>query len=82
MPGTNGDLVKAIEVMPGVARTSGQGDPLLRGAAWNVDVAWLTGEFLAKKAGRLQTGYVYHYAFVMLIGIVALVTWYIFAFAK
>lgn len=44
--------------------------------------AWLTGDYLAKKAGRLQTGYVYHYAFVMLIGIVALVTWYIFAFGK
>ena len=27
---------------------------------------------------RLQTGYVYHYAFAMLIGVVALVTWYLF----
>ncbi|HUN48212.1 MAG TPA: NADH-quinone oxidoreductase subunit L, partial [Stellaceae bacterium] len=26
---------------------------------------------------RLQTGYVYHYAFVMLIGVVLLVTWYL-----
>jgi NADH-quinone oxidoreductase subunit L len=26
---------------------------------------------------RLQTGYVYHYAFAMLIGVVALVTWYL-----
>ena len=25
---------------------------------------------------RLQTGYVYHYAFAMLIGVAALVTWY------
>jgi len=25
---------------------------------------------------RLQTGYVYHYAFVMLVGVAALVTWY------
>jgi NADH-quinone oxidoreductase subunit L len=24
----------------------------------------------------LQTGYVYHYAFAMLIGVVTLVTWY------
>jgi len=31
---------------------------------------------LARRASRLQTGYVYHYAFVMLIGVVALVTWY------
>ena len=27
---------------------------------------------------RLQTGYVYHYAFVMLIGVAALVTWYLY----
>ena len=26
---------------------------------------------------RLQTGYVYHYAFVMLIGVAALITWYL-----
>ncbi len=28
---------------------------------------------------RLQTGYVYHYAFAMLIGVALLVTWYMFA---
>jgi len=33
---------------------------------------------LARRAGRLQTGYVYHYAFAMLIGVAALVTWYLF----
>ncbi len=32
---------------------------------------------LARRASRLQSGYVYHYAFAMLIGVVALVTWYI-----
>jgi NADH-quinone oxidoreductase subunit L len=26
---------------------------------------------------RLQTGYVYHYAFAMLIGVAALLTWYL-----
>jgi NADH-quinone oxidoreductase subunit L len=26
----------------------------------------------------MQTGYVYHYAFAMLIGVVALVSWYLF----
>ena len=31
---------------------------------------------LAQRASRLQTGYVYHYAFAMLIGVVVLVTWY------
>ncbi|MGP1395847.1 MAG: NADH-quinone oxidoreductase subunit L [Inquilinaceae bacterium] len=33
---------------------------------------------LARRAGRLQSGYVYHYAFAMLIGIVVLVSWYLF----
>ena len=32
---------------------------------------------LSREASRLQTGYVYHYAFAMLIGVVALVTWYL-----
>ncbi|WP_282608194.1 NADH-quinone oxidoreductase subunit L [Pelagibius sp. Alg239-R121] len=31
---------------------------------------------LAQRISALQTGYVYHYAFVMLIGVVGLVTWY------
>ncbi len=32
---------------------------------------------LARRVSRLQSGYVYHYAFAMLIGVVALITWYI-----
>jgi len=32
---------------------------------------------LARRAGRLQSGYVYHYAFAMLIGVVVFVSWYI-----
>jgi NADH-quinone oxidoreductase subunit L len=32
---------------------------------------------LAVLAGRLQTGYLYHYAFAMLIGVVVLVSWYL-----
>ena len=28
---------------------------------------------------RIQSGYLYHYAFAMLIGVAALVTWYLFA---
>jgi NADH-quinone oxidoreductase subunit L len=32
---------------------------------------------LARRAGRLQSGYVYHYAFAMLIGVVILITWYL-----
>ena len=31
--------------------------------------------FIAQLAARLQTGYVTHYAFAMLLGIVALTTW-------
>jgi NADH-quinone oxidoreductase subunit L len=33
---------------------------------------------VAKQATKLQSGYVYHYAFAMLIGVVVLVTWYLF----
>ncbi|HTY68425.1 MAG TPA: NADH-quinone oxidoreductase subunit L [Alphaproteobacteria bacterium] len=32
---------------------------------------------LARRASLLQTGYIYHYAFAMLIGVVLLVTWYL-----
>ena len=31
---------------------------------------------LAQRAGALQTGYVYHYALAMLLGVVALATWF------
>ena len=34
---------------------------------------------LARRAGALQSGYVYHYAFAMMIGVVILITWYLFA---
>jgi len=33
---------------------------------------------VARRASRLESGYVYHYAFVMVIGVVALVSWYVF----
>jgi NADH-quinone oxidoreductase subunit L len=32
---------------------------------------------VARRAVRLQSGYLYHYAFAMLIGVAALVTWYL-----
>jgi NADH-quinone oxidoreductase subunit L len=35
---------------------------------------------LAGRASKLQTGYLYHYAFAMMIGVVALVSWYLVAF--
>ena len=34
---------------------------------------------VSKGASLLQTGYVYHYAFAMLIGVVAFVSWYVIA---
>ncbi|CAA7625832.1 NADH-quinone oxidoreductase subunit L [Magnetospirillum sp. UT-4] len=33
---------------------------------------------IARKVGRLQSGFLYHYAFAMLIGVAAFVTWYMF----
>ena len=33
---------------------------------------------LARRAGRLQSGYLYHYAFAMLAGVAVLITWYLF----
>ncbi|MEE2970930.1 MAG: NADH-quinone oxidoreductase subunit L [Pseudomonadota bacterium] len=36
---------------------------------------------LARRASALQTGYVYHYAFAMLIGVAGLVTWYLYGHA-
>ena len=36
----------------------------------------------ARRVIRLQTGYVYHYAFVMLIGVAALVSWYLYVTAR
>jgi NADH-quinone oxidoreductase subunit L len=35
-----------------------------------------------RRTGRLQTGYVYHYAFVMLVGVVALVSYALWAFSQ
>ena len=35
----------------------------------------------AKRAARLQSGFVYHYAFAMLIGVVVLITWYLLSMA-
>lgn len=33
---------------------------------------------MARRVAALQTGYLYHYAFAMLIGVAALVSWYLF----
>jgi len=44
VPGTRGDAIRAIEVMPGVGRTSlNNGDPILRGAAQEESQTYLNG---------------------------------------
>lgn len=44
IPGTRGDVVRAIEVMPGVARTGmGDGTPILRGAAGTESQTYFNG---------------------------------------
>jgi NADH-quinone oxidoreductase subunit L len=35
---------------------------------------------LSGMCSRVQTGFVFHYAFAMLIGVVVLVSWYYFRF--
>jgi NADH-quinone oxidoreductase subunit L len=40
-------------------------------SAWVIDVT--------RNVVRLQTGYLYHYAFAMLIGVAAFITWFMFA---
>ncbi len=36
---------------------------------------------LARRASAMQSGYLYHYAFAMLVGVVILITWYLFTSA-
>jgi len=44
VPGTRGDAIRAIEVMPGVGRTTlNNGDPILRGAAQEESQTYLNG---------------------------------------
>ncbi|HYP76672.1 MAG TPA: TonB family protein [Polyangiaceae bacterium] len=44
MPGTRGDALRAIEVLPGVGRTSlNNGDPILRGAGQDESQTYLNG---------------------------------------
>ena len=56
---------------------------------WKLGDGWLIDGFgpdgvaarvkdLAGRAGRVQTGFIYHYAFAMLIGVAALLTWLMF----
>ena len=57
---------------------------------WKYGDGWLIDGFgpdgvsarvldITRNVVRLQTGYLYHYAFAMLIGVAALITWFMFA---
>ncbi len=73
------ELYDRLFVRPAMAIGDGLwkgGDGLLIDGLGPNGVAALTRD-LARQASRLQTGYVYHYAFVMLIGLAAFVTWYL-----
>ncbi len=52
-----------------------QGDGALIDGVGPDGVAAATRD-LARRASRLQSGYVYHYAFAMLIGVAGLITWF------
>jgi len=78
------ELYEAIFVRPAKALGYGfwkSGDGAVIDGVGPDGVAAATRD-LARRAGRLQTGYVYHYAFAMLIGVVALVSWYLFVRAR
>ncbi len=74
------ELYDRVLVRPAMALGDGlwkSGDGAVIDGLGPDGVAALTRD-LARQASRLQTGYVYHYAFVMLIGLAAFVTWYLF----
>jgi NADH-quinone oxidoreductase subunit L len=74
------ELYDAVVVRPAMALGRGlwkQGDGSVIDGLGPDGLAATTVR-LAVRASRLQTGYVYHYAFVMLIGVVAFVSWYWF----
>jgi NADH-quinone oxidoreductase subunit L len=73
------ELYDRLFVRPAMALGDGLwkgGDGLLIDGLGPNGVAAMTRD-LARQASRLQTGYLYHYAFVMLIGVAAFVTWYL-----
>ncbi|HEX4199047.1 MAG TPA: NADH-quinone oxidoreductase subunit L [Caulobacteraceae bacterium] len=44
-------------------------------------VAWLSARF-GRRVGKLQSGYVYHYAFVMLLGVAGLLSYALYAWSR
>jgi NADH-quinone oxidoreductase subunit L len=73
------ELYDAVFVQPAFALGNGlwkSGDGTVIDGLGPNGVAAMTRD-LARQASRLETGYLYHYAFAMMIGLVALVTWYL-----
>ncbi len=73
------ELYDHIAVRPAMATGEGLwkgGDQTVIDGLGPNGVAAMTRD-LARQASRLQSGYLYHYAFVMLIGLVGFVTWYL-----
>ncbi len=73
------ELYDRLFVRPAMALGDGlwkSGDGALIDGLGPNGVASLTRD-LARQASRLQSGYLYHYAFAMLIGLAAFVTWYL-----
>ncbi len=73
------ELYDRIAVRPAMATGEGLwkgGDQTVIDGLGPDGVAAMTRD-LARQASRLQSGYLYHYAFVMLIGLVGFVTWYL-----
>ena len=56
-------------------------DALNAGLAYEEADAGLVALGAARRAGRLQSGYVYHYAFVMLLGVAGLLSYALWAWA-
>ena len=48
-----------------------------------VNLSWKIVGFMAGIVRRVQTGYLYHYAFVMILGVLGFLIWFLpFPFAK
>jgi NADH-quinone oxidoreductase subunit L len=75
------ELYEAVLVRPAKALGYGLwkgGDGAVIDGLGPDGIAAATLDF-ARRAVKLQSGYVYHYAFAMLVGVVVLVTWYLVA---
>jgi NADH-quinone oxidoreductase subunit L len=73
------ELYERTAVRPAMAAGDGLwkgGDQALIDGFGPDGIAAMTRD-LARQASRLQSGYLYHYAFVMMIGLVGFVTWYL-----